>query len=211
MRHNPSPAELETACQNLACRDPALARAYEEQGVPEWRKSEPSFQTLARIIAYQQLSTKAAGTIWGRVMDRHTDMTPGCILQDDEEGLRSCGLSRPKIRHLKSIAAAIEQNILNFDALHSMPMDEARTRLISVKGIGPWTAEIFLMNALGRLDAFPVADVGLMEAYRQLKGTQTRPDPKAFNLLAEDWRPWRGVAAHLLWAWLNASREQGRP
>ena len=207
----PSQAALEQACEDLAARDAALARAYAEHGLPVWRSAEPCYENLARIIAYQQLSTKAAGTIWGRVLERHPDLTPACILEDDEDGLRSCGLSRPKIRHLKSIAEAVKTDVLNFEQLCAAPLDEARDTLISVKGIGPWTAEIFLMNAVGKMDAFPVADIGLMEAYKQLSDAEERHTPKAFTQLAEDWRPWRGVAAHLLWGWINMMRDKNYP
>lgn len=207
----PALADLKAACEDLAGRDAALDRAYGEIGVPEWRSAAPSYANLARIIAYQQLSTKAAGTIWSRTLERHPDMTPNCILGDSEDGLRECGLSRPKIRHLKSIAEAVQSKVLNFDTLCAAPLDEARDRLISVKGIGPWTAEIFLMNAVGKMDAFPVADVGLMEAYKLLSDAETRHTPKAFTELADTWRPWRGVAAHLLWGWINMMRDKNYP
>ncbi len=204
----PLPADLKAACDVLAGRDSALSRAYAETGVPVWRSADPVFASLARIIAYQQLSTKAAGTIWRRALARHPEMTPACILNDSEEGLRSCGLSRPKIRHLKSVAEAVDTGSLDFQALCAAPLDTARASLVSVKGIGPWTADIFLMNAVGKMDAFPVADVGLMEAYKQLSAAETRHTPKAFTALAEAWRPWRGVAAHLLWGWINKMRDK---
>ena len=207
----PSEAVLTEACEALSKADPALARAYKESGLPVWRAAEPCYENLARIIAYQQLSTKAAGTIWGRALERHDAFTPQAILDDSEDGLRSCGLSRPKIRHLKSIAGAVESGALCFDRLCSAPVDEARDELIAVKGIGPWTAEIFLMNAVGKLDAFPVGDVGLMESYKQLAELEERHEIKAFTALAEDWRPYRGVAAHLLWGWINMMRDKNYP
>ncbi|MEM1390201.1 MAG: DNA-3-methyladenine glycosylase 2 family protein [Pseudomonadota bacterium] len=207
----PSEPVLVEACEALSDCDAALARAYRETGLPVWREAEPRYENLARIIAYQQLSTKAAGTIWGRVLERHGSITPDCILDDSEEGLRSCGLSRPKIRHLKSIADAVTSGALCFDRLCSAPIDNARDELVAVKGIGPWTAEIFLMNAVGKLDAFPVGDVGLMEAYKQLADLEERHEIKAFSVLAEDWRPYRGVAAHLLWGWINMMRDKNYP
>lgn len=207
----PSAEVLTQACQALGQRNAALARAYKESGLPVWRAAEPCYENLARIIAYQQLSTKAAGTIWGRVVGRHGTVTPEAILGDDEDGLRACGLSRPKIRHLNSIAEAVVTGGLSFDRLCSSPVDEARDELIAVKGIGPWTAEIFLMNAVGKLDAFPPGDVGLMEAYKQLAELDERHEIKAFTALAEDWRPYRGVAAHLLWGWINMMRAKTYP
>ena len=207
----PSDEVLRTACEDLSSRDPALARAYSEIGLPVWRRGEASYANLARIITYQHVSTKAASAIWQRVIDRHPAMTPNCILGDDEAGLRSCGLSGPKIRHLTSIAQAVKDDVLNFEALCQAPLDAARATLISVKGIGPWTAEIFLMNAVGKLDAFPEADVGLMEAYKQLSDADERLSAKAFTGQAEAWRPYRGVAAHLLWGWINMMRDKNYP
>lgn len=207
----PSTEVLTEACQALAKNDSALARAYAEIGVPTWRTAEPCYAYLARIIAYQQITTKAAATIWRRVLDRHNDITPDAILGDTEEGLRSCGLSRPKIRHLCSIAEAVVTDALNFERLCSAPADAARQELLAIKGIGPWTAEIFLMNAVGKLDAFPVGDVGVMESYRLLGEREERHETKAFVALAEAWRPWRGVATHLLWDWINATRNKAYP
>ena len=207
----PSQETLTQACEALSTQDQALARAYEESGLPVWRAADPCYENLARIIAYQQLSTKAAGTIWGRLLERHSSVTPDAILGDDEDGLRTCGLSRPKIRHLTSIAEAVTSGALCFDRLCTAHVDEAREELIAVKGIGPWTAEIFLMNAVGKLDAFPPGDVGLMEAYKQLGELEERHEIKAFTALAENWRPYRGVAAHLLWGWINMMRDKNYP
>ncbi|MEE2877624.1 MAG: DNA-3-methyladenine glycosylase 2 family protein, partial [Pseudomonadota bacterium] len=157
------------------------------------------------MIAFQQITTKAARTIWDRVEAHLGNVCTGTVLASEEDALRSCGLSRPKIRHLRSIAEAVETGALNLERVHAASMDDARSELIAVKGIGPWTADLFLM-ACGRLDAFPAGDVGLMEAYRLLNEAEQRLESKAFTERAQDWRPYRGVAAHLLWAWINAER-----
>lgn len=202
----PSQDVLRAACEALAVRDEVLARAYRESGLPEWRSVEANYATLARIVVYQLISTKAAEAIWTRVAARHPEMSARDILNDDEEALRACGLSRPKVSHMRSIAKAVETGALNLGRLGAAPIDMARKELLAVKGIGPWTAETFLMNGLGKIDAFPVGDVGLMEAYKQLKAAEKRHDIKAFTALAENWRPYRGVAAHLLYGWLNLQR-----
>lgn len=207
----PSPETIKTACDALAEKDPVLAKAYSESGRPIWRAAPARYETLARAVVYQLISTKAAAAIWQRLLDRHNDITPEAILADDPDGLRGTGLSRPKISHLRSIAEAIVTGQLDFDRLIEAPIALARKELLAVKGIGPWTADIFLMNALGKLDAFPVGDVGLMEAYKQLSGIENRPDIKAFSVLAEEWRPYRGVAAHLLYGWLNIMRDRDAP
>ena len=202
----PSPETIKVACEALAKKDAVLARAYAESGVPIWRAAPVQYETLARAVVYQLISTKAAAAIWQRLSKRHKDMSSEAILADDPDALRNLGLSRPKISHLRTIAEAILTGRLDFDRLAAAPIGAARKELLAVKGIGPWTADVFLMNALGKLDAFPVGDVGLMEAYKQLSGVENRPDIKAFSFLAQEWRPYRGVAAHLLYGWLNMMR-----
>lgn len=203
----PSKRKLKTACETLGKTDKALARAYDEIGVPQWRSAEPSYAMVGRMIAHQQLSTTAAATIWGRVLEKYGEnLTPSCVLAAPEDDLRACGLSRPKIRHLKSIATSIESGDLCFDRLRNSDLDDARKELIAVKGIGPWTAELFLLYAVGEMDAFPTSDVGLMESHKRLSHSKNRMESKVFTQYAERWRPYRGVAAHLLWGWINLER-----
>jgi len=202
----PSRAKIKAACQALGKTDPALARAYAEIGTPEWRARPRTYQTLATSVAYQLISTKAAASIWGRVTDALPAITPETILATSDDDLRAFGLSRPKVSHLKSIATAIDTDALNLDRIATASLADARKELLAVKGIGPWTAELFLLYALGEMNAFPTADVGLMEAHKQLSDAETRMDAKAFTAHAEAWCPYRGVAAHLLWGWLNAQR-----
>lgn len=202
----PTPANIQAACEALGQTDPALARAYKDIGVPQWRARTRSYETIATTIAYQQISTKAAASIWGRVTSALPAITPAIMLAQTEDALRAYGLSRPKIKHLKSIATAIETGTLNLDRIAAASLEEARKELLAVKGIGPWTAELFLLYALDEMDAFPTADVGLMEAYKLLSGAKARMDAKTFTAHAGQWRPYRGVAAHLLWGWLNAER-----
>jgi len=202
----PDALTLRSACETLAARDPALARAYETIDLPAWRTTEASYQTLARIVVYQLISTKAADAIWARIRARYNEMTAAAVLQDDQDALRACGLSRPKLSHLNSIATAIETRDLDLHDLAAMPIEAARKQLLAVKGIGPWSADTFLMNALGHLDAFPAGDVGLIEAHKRLSGLSERLTSKAFSKHAETWRPFRAVAAHLLYDWYNFTR-----
>lgn len=202
----PAQLDLRRACEDLSQRDAALAKAYAEIDVPKWRTTDASYETLARIVVYQLISTKAAEAIWRRVKTRHAEMTARDILDDDPDGLLACGLSRPKLGHLHAIADAVDTGFLDFDALSKAPIDDARKVLLQVRGIGPWTAETFLMNALGHPDAFPHGDVGLLESYKRLSGADERLSAKDFSTAAEAWRPFRAVAAHLLYDWLNAYR-----
>ena len=204
----PSASELERACETLAARDRVLAQAYAEIGLPTWRQTAPTYQSLARIVVYQLISTKAADAIWARIESRFDTMTARCVLDDDHAALLACGLSRPKLGHILAIADAVETGVLDFDMLAAAPIDHARARLLSVRGIGPWTAETFLMTALGQLDAFPHGDVGLMESYKRLDNAAMRLSSKEFSARAESWQPYRAVAAHLLYDWLHWDRRQ---
>lgn len=204
----PSAAALKRGCEVLAKADPALAKAYEQLGVPEWRSGRPIYATLARMIAYQQITTKAAATIWSRVEAELGEVTPERILSTDTDTLRACGLSRPKVSHLNTIAEAVVTGVLNLERVCRSELDIARRELIAVRGIGPWTAELFLLNCVGAMDAFPPGDVGLMEAYKRLSDSETRMEIKAFTAHAQLWQPYRGVAAHILWGWLNDMRSR---
>ncbi len=202
--------QLSKAVRTLAKDCHIMKAAHDYVGVPEWRTRQGDYAGLARIIAYQQLSTKAAGTIWGRVEVLLGKVTPKTVLAADIDALRACGMSRPKISHIRSIATAVEDGSLNFRRVARKADDEAREELVAVKGIGPWTADIYLMFCLGRWDVFPHADIGLSEAYRMISGERKRHPPKKFLRTGERWRPYRGVAAHMLWAYINAVREEQR-
>jgi DNA-3-methyladenine glycosylase II len=203
-------AQLTRAVKELAKTCAVMKAAHQYVGVPEWRVRIGGYAGLARIIAFQQLSTKAAGTIWGRVETLVGKVTPRSILEADEAALRACGMSRPKISHIRSIATAIEDGSLNLKRVARATDDAAREELIAVKGIGPWTADVYLMFALGRWDDFPHADICLSEAYRMITGERKRHPPQKFLRTGERWRPYRGVAAHLLWSYINAARDAQR-
>ena len=203
----PSEDVLRRACEALAASDKNLNQAYGKIGLPNWRDRDATYQSLARIVVYQLISTKAADAIWARILARHPDLSAQDVLTDDAEALLACGLSRPKLGHMVAIADAVESGVLDFKALAAAPVELARKTLLSVRGIGPWTADTFLMTSLGHLDAFPHGDVGLMEAYKRLSGAEARLASKAFSNLAESWRPYRAVAAHLLYDWLHSVRD----
>jgi DNA-3-methyladenine glycosylase II len=204
------PKALRKAVKALARRRHIIETAHARVGVPEWRTRQGDYAGLARIIAYQQLSTKAAGTIWGRVDVLLGKVTPKGVLAADIDALRACGLSRPKIAHIRSIAEAVESGALNLKRVAKASDEDAQAELVAVKGIGPWTADVYLMFCLGRWDVFPHADIGLSEAYRMITGERKRHAPKTFLKTGERWRPYRGVAAHMLWSYINAVREEKR-
>lgn len=202
--------QLTRAVKQLAKSCDVIARAHDHCGVPEWRTRPGGYDGLARIIAYQQLSTKAAATIWGRVEVQLGKVTPTNVLAADIDALRACGLSRPKIAHIRSIAEAVQSGSLNLRRVAKASDEDAQAELVAVKGIGPWTADVYLMFCLGRWDVFPHADIGLSEAYRMITNQRKRHPPKKFLRTGEKWRPYRGVAAHMLWSYINQVREEQR-
>lgn len=204
------PKQLRKAVKALAKQCSIIETAHARVGVPEWRTRQGDYAGLARIIAYQQLSTRAAGTIWGRVEVLLGKVTPKCVLAADIDALRACGLSRQKIAHIRSIAEAVESGSLNLKRVAKASDKNAQAELVAVKGIGPWTADVYLMFCLGRWDVFPHADIGLSEAYRMITGERKRHPPKKFLKTGEKWRPYRGVAAHMLWSYINAVRDEKR-
>ncbi|PSC04965.1 Fe-S cluster assembly protein HesB [Alsobacter soli] len=198
--------ELSAALDALVARDPALAPLRAAVGPVAPRRRPPGFPGLCAIMIGQQVSTASAAAIWTRFSSRFDPPTPEAILAASEEDLRACGFSAPKIRAAKAIAEAIASGALPLDALGDMPADEAHALLCAVKGIGPWTADVYLLFCLGHPDAFPAGDLALQEAARLGFGLDARPSPKAFTTLAERWRPWRGAAATLLWAYYKVAR-----
>ncbi len=147
----------------------------------------------------QQLSVAAADTIFGRLKEKVAPFTPEQVLAAEAEVLRACGLSGPKQKHMKSIASAIVEGSLDLKRLRTMHDEDARAHLTAVKGIGPWTADIYLMSTLGRADIWPVADVGLQAAIHRAFNLRKRPNEKQMEKLSKDWRPYRTVAARMFW------------
>ena len=184
----------------LARRDPLMRRLAAELGAPPLRKREPGFAGLAQIVVGQQVSTASAAAIWARCLVALAPLTAEGIAAAPEEAFREAGLSRPKIRTLRAIAAAVASGALPLDSLHEREADEAHRLLVAVSGIGPWTADVYLLFCLGHPDAFAAGDLALQEAAREAAGLPARPSALELSAMAENWRPWRGVAAGLLWA-----------
>lgn len=202
-------ADLEAALDALADHDHLIARLRGEVEPPALRRRPGGFEGLARIIVGQQVSTASAEAIWSRVAARFAPFEPAALRQAGEADLRAAGLSRPKIRALMSLAEAIEAGTLDLSGLADCDAEAAHAALCRVKGIGPWTADVYLMFCLGHPDAWPAGDVALQHAAGAATGMSARPDSAALRLLAERWRPWRSAAAHLLWAYYRLLR--GRP
>lgn len=204
-----SPHALTEGLAALGRLDPVMARLAAEGASPALRAREPGFSGLVRIIVSQQLSTASAAAIWGRVQARFPLPSPADLLAATDAELREAGLSAPKIRTLREVAAAVAEGRLPLDGLADAPADEAHRLLVAVRGIGPWTADIYLLFCLGHADAFPAGDLALQEAARLAYGLDARPSARDLTTLAETWRPWRGVAAHVLWAAYNRAKQGG--
>ena len=205
-------AVLKRGLAVLSKADPVMARLAAEGVTPQLRKRPPGFEGLAWIVVGQQVSTASAAAIWGRLRTILEPATPQRFLELSDETLRAAGLSAGKVRTLRAVATEVIEGRLPLGELHHCPADEAHGLLTRVKGIGPWTADIYLLFCLGHSDAFPSGDLAVQEAARLAYGLEQRPDAKALNALAESWRPWRGVAAKVLWAYYQVVKaREGAP
>ncbi len=192
--------------------DPRLADVRAAAGEVAVRRRPADFSGLIAIVTAQQLSTASAAAIFGRMQEAFDPFTPEAVLRARAARLQRIGLSQPKIRTVKAIAKAMTSGALDLDALAGLPADEAHKALVAVHGIGPWTADIYLLFCLGHADAWPAGDLALQEASRLAFALPARPSAKEMILLAEAWRPWRGVAAKLLWAYYRAAKgREGAP
>jgi DNA-3-methyladenine glycosylase II len=192
--------------------DPVMKALVAAGAAPKLRKRPPGFGGLAWIIVGQQLSTASAAAIWERTRQLFDADSPKDFLKVLDEDLRRAGLSTGKIRTLRAAAADILDGRLPLGRLHDLRADEAHRLLTNVKGIGPWTADIYLLFCLGHPDAFPGGDLAVQEAARLAYGLEVRPGSKELTALAERWRPWRGVAAKVLWAYYRiAKAREGSP
>lgn len=196
-----SEADLAEGMAHLVAVCPVWARVAPQIGPLPLRRRSDGFEAIASAIVAQQISVAAADAIWAR-MEAAGLATAGAIAAADEDALRAAGLSRPKARYLKGIAAAG----LDWDGLRALPDDDVIAALLALPGIGVWTAEIYLKFALGRADVFAAGDLALQESARLMYGLEARPGPAALRQMAEPWRPWRAVAARGLWAYYRLAK-----
>jgi len=190
---------LAQARGRLAELDPALGPLHAATPPLAWRLRPGGLYGLARLIVGQQVSTASAEAIWARLEAGLGEVTAETLLARDADALLPYGLSRPKARYLRALAEAQADGRIDFQALRGLDDEAAIAALTGLTGVGRWTAETYLMFSEGRLDVFPGGDVALQEAIRWADRAEARPDEKAAYLRAELWRPYRAVAAHLLW------------
>ena len=199
-------ARLEAALDELAARDAELAAALARLGYPAPRVREPGFATLLRVIAAQQLSTATAAALLRKLEAAlEGQITAERFLALDDAALRATGFSARKVEYGRGLARAVVSGELPVERLHLLEDEEVIERLTALKGFGRWSAEIYLLFALGRVDSFPADDLALQIGLMRLKRLEARPTPKALRTLVEPWRPFRGAAAVFLWHYYGAA------
>ncbi|MEO1251544.1 MAG: DNA-3-methyladenine glycosylase 2 family protein [Pseudomonadota bacterium] len=202
--------DVKAPCAALAETDRVFAHALDAIGAPHIRRRPGGFEALFRIIVEQQVSVPSAQAIWARCLSAIDPLTPHSALEAGDAGLRACGLSGPKARYVLALAAAMTNGAFDPAKLSTMHDEAAIAALQSLKGVGPWSAAIYLLFCEGRIDIWPPRDVALLGAYCEARRAAgfTRPAVKMdrMDARAARWAPWRGVAAHILWTYYAHQR-----
>jgi DNA-3-methyladenine glycosylase II len=201
-------ADLQAALAHLILADPRLTPVAEKAGAFSLRRRDAGFPGLCAIVCGQQLSTASAAAIRARLFAAFDPFHHDTLRRARSDKLKRLGLSAPKIKAIREIAKAVSDDRIDLARVGDMDADDAHTALTALHGVGPWTADIYLLFCLGHADAFPAGDLAVQESARIALGLRKRPDAKALARIAEAWRPWRGVAAHLLWAYYHAVKKR---
>jgi DNA-3-methyladenine glycosylase II len=191
--------------------EPVFAAILERAGPPRFRRRRNGFETLLHIILEQQVSIDAAAAMFRRLNTVCKPLSPATFLALDEATLRSCGFSRQKAAYGRGLSEAVASGSLDFSRLAAAPDDDALAALIALKGIGRWSAEIYLIFALGRDDVWPAADLGLQFGVASELGLGTRLAERELREIGDRWRPWRTVAACLFWQSYLHARKRSAP
>lgn len=202
---------LAAAVAELARRDPHLAGVVARHGAPPLWDRPPGFETLVQIILEQQVSLSAGRAAYGRLERLAGAVTPARVAALTEADLRGAGLTRQKSAYIRGLAQAIVAGEFDPDALTDMDDDGARQALIRLKGVGAWTADIYLLMALGRADIWPSGDLALVAAIREVKRLRALPSPDRIGRITRAWSPWRAVAARVLWHHYLSTPRSRRP
>ncbi len=195
-----SEADLAEGVAWLLAREPRFGRVIDTTGLPPLRRADGGLPGLLRIVTEQMISLQAADAIWRRIEKELAPLDPPAILRRRHATLMRLGLSGAKSRTFHALARAAHKGEFQVDSLHLQSDDEITALLVALPGIGPWTADIYVLSCLGRADAWPTGDLALQASAADLFGLGKRPDARAMLGLAQEWRPWRSVAARLLWA-----------
>ncbi|MCX7384571.1 MAG: DNA-3-methyladenine glycosylase 2 family protein [Alphaproteobacteria bacterium] len=193
------PPSARIGLDHLAASHAEFAGIEAAAGPLPWRRRTPGFAGLLQAIMGQQISNQAAAAIWRRLAALPGALTPGGLLALDDDALRGAGLSRPKVSHARSLAAAYADGVLDDRRIAAMDDDMAIAAICAVRGLGPWTAEVYLLFALERQDVFPAGDIALAGALADRRGLDARPATPVLRQIAAEWSPYRSLAARLLW------------
>lgn len=203
-----SETNLDEICFELAKSDSDLAHIFEKYGTPPLWAREANFATLIHIILEQQVSLASALSAFNKLKERLVEITPENVLSLSDDELKSCYFSRQKTVYARELSKAILEEKLNLENLQTLSDEEVKAHLKQIKGIGDWTADIYLLMALLRADVMPKGDLALHVAYQKLKDVEKRPSSDEFIKLAEKWSPYRAVAARLLWHFYLSERKK---
>ncbi|NQV57793.1 MAG: DNA-3-methyladenine glycosylase 2 family protein [Rhodospirillales bacterium] len=199
-------ATFREGAEELAARDADFSRLLKAADLPSLRSRQTGFGSLIKIISGQQVSTAAARAINGRLDQIANPLTPEAFAKLSADDLRTIGFSRQKTSYGQGIAEAVLSGEFSFRKIARMDDEAAIEAMIALKGVGRWTAEVYLLFALRRPDIWPVGDLGIVIGAEGLKKLKGRPDPKQLQKMGEAWRPWRSVAARLLWHYVDVQR-----
>ena len=211
MKASLTPHTLQQAVQELIDRDPSFNTIIDCYDFPPFWQREPGFSTLIHIILEQQVSLASAHAAYKRLQARCSPLTPKTFLKLTDIELKQVGFSRQKTSYGRALAHAILDETLDLDSLDTLSDQVVREQLMRVKGVGLWTANIYLLMVLKRPDIWPKGDLALQTAIQQLKGFTKRPTSDEAQAMSEAWRPWRAVAARLLWHFYLSKRQQVYP
>lgn len=193
--------QIEAALAELAHADPRLRPVIDKAGPVPLRLQPPGYAGLAGIVVSQMVSRASADAIHARLLSRLREITPAGVLSLGEDDFRQIGLSRAKQAALLGVARAVVDGTIDLEAVRHLPAEQAIADLTAVPGIGPWTAEVYLLFCGGHPDIFPAGDVALQAAAAHALSLATRPNARDLRIIAEQWSPFRGIAARLLWAY----------
>ena len=200
---------LKEICRKLSKKDTDLAFIFETYGTPPIWSREANFATLIHIILEQQVSLASALSAFNRLQEKLGEITPENVLRLSDEQLKACYFSRQKTIYARELAKAVLDKSLNLENLKKLSDADAKHELKKIKGIGDWTSDIYLLMALLRVDVMPKGDLALHVAYKNLKKLERAPSSDEFQINAEKWKPFRAVAARLLWHFYLEVKEQG--
>jgi DNA-3-methyladenine glycosylase II len=201
-----TPEQLNAHLDALVVLDPRLGPVRARAGEVNLRTAAKGFAGMARVICGQQLSTSSANAIWGRLSALPGALSAETFLALDEPALRGAGLSGGKVNSIRAVARAVVEGSLDFGAIETLAAEEAVARLTEIKGVGPWTAEIYLLFCVGHADVFPAGDLALKKAVADGLGLAELPSTPDLATIAAAWSPHRGAASLLFWRFFHATR-----